>query len=336
MSPDSTHSEQQGPYTPILRQSAVAAFLRSSCWIWQTRGVQREQFLEQLASLRMASRGGSDRYPHKPLLLLWLLGRIQQQGTSSCAYEEAEKPVSRLIDDFGPPSKKRYRAAMPFFHLESDLWEVNGDEGHSLSDSRASLCRAHATGRLRPEVQDLLRKDPSLIAESARLLIDLNFTPTYLEPICAEAGLDLEAAEELAWRSRKATRMPRRPGFRSEVLHGWRNRCAMCGYDGALGRDPAGLDAAHVFWHSQGGPDDADNGLALCALHHVLFDLGALGLTADLSIQVSPHYVACSEQGERLVYHLEGRSLLDPAPRHPAPSAQHVEWHSKQVFKTST
>jgi len=297
--------------------------------------VQREDFLEKLASLRMAPRGVGERYPHKPLFLLWLLGRIQQHGTSACTYEEAEKPVSRLLDDFGPASVNRHRAAMPFVHLESDLWELSGDEGEPLNDNRAALCRAHANGRLRPEVEELLRKDPSLIAESARLLIDRNFTPTYLEPICADVGLDLEAAEESFWKQLKPSRAPRRPGFRSEILHGWRNRCAMCGYDGALGRDPAGLEAAHVFWHSQGGPDDADNGLALCSLHHVLFDLGAIGLNADLSIRVSPHYVARSEQGERLVYHLEGRALFEPAPRHPTPNTRHVEWHSKQVFKPS-
>jgi len=301
----------------------------------QTRTVQREEFLEQLASLRMAPRGGGERYPHKPLLLLWLLGRMQQYGSSACTYEEAEKPVSRLLDDFGPPSTKRYRAAMPFFHLESELWDLRGDAGESMTPSRSSLCRAHARGQLRTEVEDLLRKDPTLIAESARLLIDVNFTSTYLDPICAEVGLDLEAAEDAAWQQRKPARARRRPGFRSEVLHGWRNRCAMCGYDGALGRDPAGLDAAHVYWHSQGGPDEPDNGLALCSLHHVLFDLGALGLNEDLSVRVSPHYVARSEQGERLVYHLDGQALLDPAPRHPTPSASHVKWHSDQVFKSS-
>ena len=297
--------------------------------------MDREEFLDKLASLRMAPRAGGERYPHKPLLLLWLLGRLQQQGSSACTYEEAEKPVSRLLDDFGPPSTQRYRAAMPFVHLERELWQLNGDEGQPLKDDRASLCRAHARGGLRPEVEELLLKDPSLIAESARLLIDLNFTPTYLEPICAEVGLDLEGAEERAWQYRRPARARRRAGFRSEILHGWRNRCAMCGYDGALGRDPAGLDAAHVFWHSQGGPDDADNGLALCSLHHVLFDLGALGLTGELTVRVSPHYVSRSEQGDRLVYSLDGKSLLDPVPRHPVPNAAHVAWHSDQVFKAS-
>jgi len=304
-------------------------------WPLHTRTVQREQLLERLASLRMAPRGAGERYPHKPLLLLWLLGRMQQHGTSACTYEEAEKPVSRLLDDFGPPSKQRYRAAMPFVHLESDLWDLSGDHGAPLKDTRASLCRAHATGRLRPEVEELLRKDPALIAESARLLIDLNFTSTYLDPICADVGLDLEAAEEAAWQHRGPSRPRRRAGFRSEVLHGWRNRCAMCGYDGAMDRAPAGLDAAHVFWHSQGGPDEADNGLALCAMHHVLFDLGALGLSADLTVRVSPHYVSRSEQGDRLVYSLDGKSLLDPAPRHPTPSATHLHWHYNQVFKAS-
>ena len=95
------------------------------------------------------------------------------------------------------------------------------------------------------------------------------------------------------------------------------------------------LEAAEEFLHSQGGPDEADNGLALCALHHVLFDLGALGLNADLSVRVSPQYVARSELGERLVHHLVGRSLLDPATKHSVPSAHHIEWHSKQVFKDS-
>ncbi len=54
---------------------------------------------------------------------------------------------------------------------------------------------------------------------------------------------------------------------------------------------PVGLQAAHVRGHSQHGPDDVADGLALCALHHMLLDLGVLGLTADWRISVSGLYV---------------------------------------------
>lgn len=55
----------------------------------------------------------------------------------------------------------------------------------------------------------------------------------------------------------------------------------MCGVDGALGRYPVGIETAHVRWHSQQSPDEITNALALCALHHTLFDLGVLANTED-------------------------------------------------------
>ncbi len=63
---------------------------------------------------------------------------------------------------------------------------------------------------------------------------------------------------------------------------------------------PTSARVKNGFWHSQGGPDEAGNALALCSLHQVLFDLGAIGLNADFSVRVSPDYVARSEQGEWL------------------------------------
>jgi putative restriction endonuclease len=66
------------------------------------------------------------------------------------------------------------------------------------------------------------------------------------------------------------------------VLRAYAYQCAVCGFDGGLGRNPVGTEAAHVRWHSQDGPDEVANGLALCALHHVLLDLGVLGLTPEL------------------------------------------------------
>ncbi|MBT3074843.1 HNH endonuclease [Streptomyces sp. COG21] len=64
-------------------------------------------------------------------------------------------------------------------------------------------------------------------------------------------------------------------------------------------RRPVGLEAAHVRWWSHDGPDEVDNGLCLCSLHHKLFDRGVLGLGEDRRILVSQRFVGRSEAGRR-------------------------------------
>ena len=48
-----------------------------------------------------------------------------------------------------------------------------------------------------------------------------------------------------------------------------------------------GLEAAHVRWHSHGGPSDVANGLCLCPLHHKFLDLGAIGISDTHRVMVS-------------------------------------------------
>ncbi len=52
-------------------------------------------------------------------------------------------------------------------------------------------------------------------------------------------------------------------------------------------------------WWSHDGPDEVDNGLCLCSLHHKLFDRGVLGLGEDRRILVSQRFVGRSEAGRR-------------------------------------
>ena len=300
----------------------------------------RDELLALLSGLRCAPIGGI-RAPHKPLLLLWLFGRFATAGSTAVSYREAEEPVSRLINDFGPPvaspAAARQRAAMPFVHLERTLWELRDGSGREISpdapERRNWLLEREAAGRLRAPVEQMLA-NPGTLAAAVRLLLELHFTPTLAELICAEvdldvAGLDLAAA---AGTGRLARPAGRRRGFAEEVLRAYAYQCAMCGFDGALGRHPVGIEAAHVRWHSQDGPDEVANALALCALHHALFDLGVLGLTEDHRIRVSQLYVARSQAG-RSVDGLAGKPLLAPRPRVPSVDIVHISWHGVQVFK---
>lgn len=258
-------------------------------------------------------------------------------------YASAEEPVSRLINDFGPPvrapAQARQRAAMPFVHLERELWELRAGDGTPLPptttrESGSALRGRGAHGRLRPEVERALA-DPGTLAAACRLLLDEHFTPALEAPICEAAGLDLTALEAAAFElvaARPARRRPRRAGFAEQVLAAYAYACAMCGYDGALLRNPVGLEAAHVRWHSQDGPDELANALALCSLHHTLFDLGALGLTPDRRIRVSELYTARGEAG-RAVHLLHDRPLAAPQPGRPGPEERHIGWHAREVFK---
>jgi hypothetical protein len=68
----------------------------------------RGELMARLAGLRQA-QVGQVRVPHKPLLLLWLFGQFTATGSSATSYQQAEEPVSQLINDFGPPSPVRLR-----------------------------------------------------------------------------------------------------------------------------------------------------------------------------------------------------------------------------------
>ena len=295
------------------------------------RAVDADDLLDLLGRLNRATVEGM-RAPHKPLLLLWLLGRLAREGTSAATYEEAEGPVSRLIDDYGPPARSRRRAAMPFFHLERELWDLQADPGSSLTDQAGRLRAAHARGRLRPDVERLLLQTPGLTAAAARRLLDGNFTERLAELIAADVGLDVAALGAPAGAVKTPVRR-RSATFAEDVLRSYAYACAVCGFDGALGRNPVALEAAHVRWHSQRGPDDLDNGLALCSLHHTLLDLGVLGISEEQSLRVSPLFVSRSDRGESMVRAFDQQPLRPPQSGSPPPSTDHIRWHALQVFK---
>jgi putative restriction endonuclease len=85
----------------------------------------------------------------------------------------------------------------------------------------------------------------------------------------------------------------------------------MCGFDGRLGRNPVAIEAAHVRWHSQDGPDE----------------LGVLGLSPGLRVTVSPLYVATSQVG-RAIDTLAGQPLHNVRPGQPPVDVIHINRHT--------
>lgn len=139
-------------------------------------------------------------------------------------------------------------------------------------------------------------------------------------------------AEVGAVQSRVSSLRRRQPAFREMVLVAYEFRCAMCGYDGRLGTQAVGLDAAHVRWWAFDGPDVVDNALCLCSFHHKLLDRGVLGVTVDARITVSAKFVGRGRAAEEFVLRLVGEALLEPQQGQSLPATSHVNWHQSQVF----
>ncbi|MFT2017318.1 phosphorothioated DNA-binding restriction endonuclease [Streptomyces sp. 796.1] len=289
---------------------------------------------ERIAQLRQWTRGGT-RAPHKPLLVLYALGHFQRDADAQLPYTAVEADLGRLLAEYGPAHKTT--PAYPFHHLVTDgVWEVRtasgaGSPGPLVRELRAS----GAAGRLAPELRAALRGEPELLGRLARVLLDRHFPPSLHGELCEAVGLDLEPADEarlIAARRQRDRRM------RNLVLTAYEYQCAFCGYDGQLssagaGMQPVGLEAAHVRWWAFEGPDEVENGLCLCSLHHKLFDKGVLGIGDDLRVLVSQQFVGRSRAAREQVIALAGRPVLGPQPGSSPVAADHRTWHTEQVFR---
>lgn len=83
----------------------------------------------------------------------------------------------------------------------------------------------------------------------------------------------------------------REAGFRRKVCDAYDNRCAVTGLRIVNGGGKAEAQAAHIWPVAAGGPDVVQNGIALSATAHWLFDRHLISLTDEYRILVSHNKV---------------------------------------------
>ncbi len=289
----------------------------------------RNDWVEIIAKMKRYQDKGR-RAPHKPLLLLLALGKLQQNPTARwLPYLVVEPQLTELLNDFGPPTKPTPRN--PFERLEEALWTLTP----SVTPDSTSLeqLRENVSGKLSDAFTTDLVDDPTLLAQVVRYLLDANFPESLHAAILAQVGLDFALPETYAPTPKHLPMKRRDPKFREQVLIAYEYTCAMCGWDGRLGQDTVGLDAAHVRWWALDGPDHLNNGIGLCTMHHTLFDRGAIGIAHDRSILVSRTFIGKGDAANQLVLKLQGEQLRTPQPGLDGPADAYLEWHHEQVFR---
>ena len=294
----------------------------------QTRGAD-DWVRHVLETDRFQTKDGK-RAPYKPLLLLWLIGRVANDEGTSVTFAHAEQDVGRLLASHSvaatpPPAK------YPFVYLASDteLWSVRDSAGADIRSmpqdvrENTKFLRAEATGRLAPRFAAALG-DGNLRNRLINELLRSEFPETTHGSILAEVGL--------AQHVRLAS-APRDPKFQRAVPMAYEFRCSFCEFGAQMRGEHVGLDAAHVRMHSKAGPSTINNGVLLCALHHRLFDKGALGIDEHHRILVSQQLTIVDSMSNRSLLDLSGRPMRLPQTGYDAPALEHIEWHHENLFK---
>ena len=299
-----------------------------------------EDVVRRFESLQIWRSGGT-RAPHKPLLLLWALGRCLHGHPRLTPFDHVDIELRKLLYRFGP-HRKTIHTEDPFWRLQNDgVWEIDRpDRVRKTPDGsgafKSDLRKYSIQGGFREDDYLEFRSDPNLIFRVAGSLVSSHFPITLHDEIFeatlgeSHGSVGMEITIEDDWVITKQRR--RNPYFREKVLAAYGPRCAVCEFAGELDGRPLALEAAHIKWHEAKGPAIVENGLVLCSLHHRLFDKGAFTLSPKLEV-----IVAKTVKGEGVVNSLlrfdqatlKGLSLAHS----PKPDMGFLAWHRSEVFR---
>ena len=270
--------------------------------------------------------------------MLLAFGQFLQSHRNLRPYKEIESELRELLNRFGSP-RTTQNPEHPLHRLQRDgLWELHGLQPSHFDASeqlRPHLVRESAViGGLPEEVHNFLTEHPSELRLAVQYLLYNHFPESMQADLLVAVNLDelllptVQRNESTLLRSRR-----RDPNFRPNVIRAYNHQCAICSYDIRLQDQLMGLEAAHILWHANGGPDEIANGLALCVIRHRAFDRGGIGLGNDLELLVSSDLRGQSEAWSFWFERFEGSSIRIPEKNRHLPNSRFLDWHRSQVFR---
>lgn len=261
--------------------------------------------------------------------MLLALARLSQGKARLAEFSDFEEPLQHLLEQFGPP-RKSIHPEYPFWRLQQDgLWEVP-DQGVPLArtpsgDPLKAELRKHRIKAGFPErIYEVLHRDRRFREEVVRMLLKGHFPSSLHQDLLDELRVSLPWRRPLR---------PREASFRLTVIQAYQHRCAVCDFDLKIGSTDLALEAAHIQWHQAGGPDEVQNGMALCAIHHKALDYGAIGLSDELTLLVSTEMHG-QNWADQLFYSFGGKKLSKPIRSAWEPAIDYIRWHRREVFRT--
>ncbi|KPA09193.1 restriction endonuclease [Candidatus Magnetomorum sp. HK-1] len=281
--------------------------------------------LEQVRSVSVW-KNGNHRAIHKPLTLLILLGSYCNNGQRLMAFNAFSKKFSELIHYFGTKRTKN-NPHYPFWRLKNDgsLWQVDSSSSLSVNSKGDVLISELTSKNIHAGFNEFaykyFMKDKNHIVSAAKEILQNHFPETLHSELLQSVGIEIDYINKRV----------RDPKFRNNILRAYMHQCAVCEFNLRLNDKSICIEAAHVKWHAAGGLDNEINGIALCSLHHKLFDKGAFSLGYDHTILVSEEVSGTIGLNEHLLK-FHGRKLLEPIRDSYKVCEESIAWHNNEVL----
>ncbi len=174
------------------------------------------------------------------------------------------------------------------------------------------------------KVIDVLNYSPNFVLQSALYHQNPELMELFTDKLLEESDKSQDIITTVQREKIVATigKYRRNHSFSIKVKQNYDNKCAICG----IPNEGAIVDAAHVKPVKDGGPDIEENGIALCKVHHHLFDAGLITIK-DGKLAVSP--TASSDlRIHPLISEFESKNVVLKRT-----SEKFLKWHNENIFK---
>lgn len=267
---------------------------------------------------------------HKPLLLLLTIADVIQGKSNEFKFKEIEEHLKLLLSKYGLKNTKALKPEYPFVYLGSSptLWKCSIDR--SMLKNPDAVTRAEALEAVAKFEENFysylqnIQQAKSLVWQ----LLNEFWPEAYHEDLLRDLGLDGLLNETIAQEVQKQRRGRL---FVEEVLDSYERQCAICNQSIRLGDALIGIDACHFKPIQHFGDDHITNGIALCKIHHWALDRGAISISENRDLLISPKL-----NGSRIneyFHEFAHKPIFLPRNSSFHLNEENVSYHRKYVFE---
>jgi putative restriction endonuclease len=286
-------------------------------------------YSEELAKIKV-NKSGAVISLHKPLLLLLTIADVIQGKSNEFKFKEIEEHLKLLLGKYGLKNTKTLKPEYPFIYLGSSptLWKCSIDKSMLKNPNSATRAETmEAVAKFEDNFYSYLQNIQQAKALVWQLLNEF-WPEAYHEDLLRDLGLDGLLNETI---TQEVQKQRRGRLFVEEVLDSYERQCAICGQSIRLGDSLIGIDACHVKPIQHFGDDHITNGIALCKIHHWALDRGAISISENRDLMISPKL-----NGSRIVeyfHEFANKQIFLPRNSSFHLNEENVSYHRKFLFE---